>query len=437
MPGLSPICRAWRYSERGAGRPPDLSTRLAPPYDLVSADVKRRLLAADPTCAASIDVPHLPVDRVGPETSYRRARETFDQWRTDGTLHALDRPVLGVLRQTFRDGSSVLRRHALLADLPLEALGGSAGLFAHEETRSGPRGDRFALLRALRVQTSPIFGLFSDSDGSVEEARVAVEFASEPTLVGLAMDRTLSELWLVEDESLISGLLEAFGRRDVIIADGHHRYVSQLEYVESLGSAAPAAARTCVFALVAQEDTGMSIRAMHHVLGGIEEYRIEAVMAALSDACRFEEAPGGAVDLVDRVARAWFERSNPVGLIDFATRRCFIMTSRVIDPLVEKFPEAPEAWRRCGPVVCEHLLVQRTLRDRLNGGREPLRQPVFDAADLEAGPSILPGAQLGLVMLPVSLADVLTIAPSGRLLPANSTFFWPKMPTGLIFKSLE
>ncbi len=437
MPGLSPIRHAWRYAGESGGRPADLSSRLAPPYDLISGGLKRRLLAADARCAAAIDVPHLPVDRIGPESAYLRARETFQSWIAQGALRAIERPVLGVLRQTFRDGSSVLRRHALIADLPLAGLGSGAGLYAHEETRSGPRGDRFALLRALRVQTSPIFGLYGDADGSVEEACREIEFSDAPTMVGLAADRTLSELWLVEQEDAVSRLIGAFGRRDVIIADGHHRYASQLEYVESLGPALPAAARSCCFALVAQEDTGMSIRAMHQVLGGVEGYRIEAVMEALQEACRFDEVPGGAAGLVDHVARAWFERSHPVGLVDFASRRCFVMTSRVIDPLAEEFPEAPETWRRCGPVVCEHLLVRRVLRDRLNGGREPLRQPAFDAADLEDGESILPGAQLAIIMLPVSLADVLTIAPSGRLLPANSTFFWPKMPTGLIFKSLE
>jgi len=181
----------------------------------------------------------------------------------------------------------------------------------------------------------------------------------------------------------------------------------------------------------------MSIRAMHHVFGDIDRFSIQAVFEAMDDLCRFEEVPGGPSELAEHVARAWFERSHPIGLVDFASRRCFVMTTRFIDPLAEQFPEAPETWRRAAPVVCERLLVRRTLCEQLNGGKELSRRPVFDVADLEQPDRTLPGAQLGVVMLPVPLAEVLAIAPSGDLLPPNSTFFWPKMPTGLIFKSLE
>ncbi len=437
MPGIAPIRRAWKYVEEGSGRPCDISTRIAPPYDLVTSELRERLVAADARCSVVIDVPQLPVNRVGPGAAYAAARQTFESWAEQGVLRRLEEPVLGLLRQTGRQGRHVVRRHAVLAELPLTPLGAHAGLYAHEETGSGPRGDRLALLRALRVQTSPVFGLYSDEGGGVEEIVRHVEVHREPRLVGLGADHTLSELWLVEDARTQEALAAAFGHRDVIIADGHHRYVSQLAWLESIGSRASEAARSCVFALVAQEDPGMSIRAMHHLLGGMPGLRIDAVAAALNDLCRIEEVEGGPADLPGHLERAWYERSNPIGLVDYGMRRCFVMTTREIDPLAADFPRLPESWRRAGPVIAEHLLVRRTLQDRLNGGRAPVREAVYDIADLEHPDGRLPGAQMGLVMLPVPLADVLAIAPSGCLLPRDSTFFWPKMPTGLLFKSLE
>ncbi len=415
----------------------DVSSRLAPPYDVVSRRMRDRLLHADATNSAAIDVPRLPIDRTGPDAAYARARQTFDSWVEQRVIRRLDRPVFGLMRQTFKDRRYLVRRHAIMADLPLVALDRGEGLYAHEQTDSGPRGDRLALLESLRVQTSPVFGIYSDDEGVMEEIIRARLIHSEPRLVGVAPDGTLSELWLMEDEAFIERLAGAFGTRDVIIADGHHRYASQFAYLQSLGAHATEAARSCMMALVAQEDAGMTIRAVHHVFGDMEAYSIEAIQDELGDVFRFEEVSGGAVELESHVARAWFERSIPMGLIDFARQRSFVMSAIAVDPLAATAPEAPEAWRRAAPVVCQQFIVDRCLRDRCNAGREPARRPVFDLAEMDEPGSRPDGAQLGVVLLPVRLADVLLIASSGYLLPSDSTFFWPKMPTGLLFKSLE
>ncbi len=437
MPGIAPIHHAWMYDPNPAPAGGDISSRLAPPYDVITAPQRRDLLDADPTNSAAIDVPQFPVDRIGPDAAYAQARRTFESWVGRHVIRPLDQPIFGLLRQSFTDGRQVVRRHSVLANLPLVPLGRGAGLFAHEHTGSGPRGDRLALLHAMRVQTSPVFGIYSDADGAVEEFIRGGVLRSEPRLVGVAPDGTLCELWLVEEALEREALAAAFGTRDVIIADGHHRYASQLAHLQSLGPNAPAAARSCMMALVAQEDAGMGIRAMHHVFAGMESFSIHALEEEAGADFRFEEVSGGPEVLRQHVARAWFERSIPMGLIDFQQQRCFVLSAVAIDPLAQAVPEAPEAWRRAGPVVCQRLIVERCLRDRCNGGREVQRRSVFNVADMSDPEALLPGAQLGIILLPVRLTDVLAIAASGFLLPPDSTFFWPKMPTGLLFKSLE
>lgn len=437
MPGIAPIYHAWMYDPGVAPAGGDISTRLAPPYDVVTAKLRNTLLEADPTNSDAIDVPQLPVDRMGPDAAYARARRTFESWVSHRIIRPLDQPVFGLLRQSFGDGRSVVRRHSVFASLPLVSLGPGAGLYAHEHTDSGPRGDRLALLKATAVQTSPVFGIYSDADGEVEEFIRTRIIRSEPRLVGVSPEGTLSELWLIEETAECSALAAAFGSRDVIIADGHHRYASQLAYLQSLGPGAPTAARSCMMALVAQQDAGMAIRAMHHVFAGMESFSIEALAEETSDTFRFEEVSGGPVELHDHVVRAWFERSIPMGLIDFQHQRCFVVSAIAVDPLAAAVPEAPEAWRRAGPVVCQRLIVERGLRDRCNRGCEVQRHSVFNVAEMDDPNALLPGAQLGVILLPVRLADVLVIATSGFLLPPDSTFFWPKIPTGLLFKSLE
>lgn len=437
MPGIAPIHHAWMYDKGVAPAGGDISTRLAPPYDIVTDRLRNDLLEADPTSSAAIDVPQLPVDQVGPDAAYARARRTFESWVQQRIIRPLDQPVFGLLRQSFADGRSIVRRHGVLANVPVAPLGRGAGLYAHEHTGCGLRGDRLALVKAMAIQTSPVFGLYSDDEGTVEEFIRSRIIRSEPRLVGVSPDGTLSELWLVEEASERQALTVAFGSRDVIIADGHHRYASQEAYLQSLGPEAPAAARSCMMALVAQEDAGMGLRAVHHVFAGMESFSIQTLEEEAGGLFRFEEVSGGPVELHEHVARAWFERSIPMGLIDFQQQRCFVVSAIEVDPLAATVPEAPEAWRRAGPVVCQRLIVERCLRDRCNSGRDPQRRAVFNVAEMSDPNALLPGAQLGIILLPVRLADVLVIATSGFLLPPDSTFFWPKLPTGLLFKSLE
>jgi len=192
-----------------------------------------------------------------------------------------------------------------------------------------------------------------------------------------------------------------------------------------------------MMALVAQEDAGMGIRAMHHIFAGMESFSIQTLEEEAGGDFRFEEVGGGPAELYEHVARAWFDRSIPMGLIDFQQQRCFVVSAIAVDPLAAMVPNAPEVWRRAGPVVCQRAIVERCLRDRCNGGREVQRRAVFNVADMNDPDALLPGAQLGIILLPMRLADVLAIAASGFLLPPDSTFFWPKMPSGLLFKSLE
>lgn len=437
MPELAPVHQPWMYSGNDAPLQRDISTRLAPPYDIVTGRLRERLLKTDPANGAAIDVPRLPGERTASDAAYADARRTLDAWIERGVISPCPHPVVGVLRQTFRELGQVVRRHGIVVDMPLAPLGRDSGLYAHEETGSRLRGDRLALFNALRVQTSPVFGMYSDEEGGVDEFIRDRLIRTEPRVVGVSPDGTLCELWIVDDARHLNWLTQAFGSRDVIIADGHHRYASQLAYLDSLGPSAGPAARSCMMALVAQEDPGMTIRAVHHVFAGITAFSMERLIAESSQWLQVEAVPGGPAELESHVMRAWFERSIPIGLIDFTNRNCFVASTLEVDPLATVEAAAPEVWRRSAPVVCRKLIVEQVLRQSFNEGRKPVRRPVFDVADLDDPESVLSGAQLGVIMLPMKLTDVLSIAATGFLLPADSTFFWPKIPTGLLFKSLE
>ncbi|HSL34986.1 MAG TPA: DUF1015 domain-containing protein, partial [Candidatus Limnocylindrales bacterium] len=230
MPEIRPF-RGLRYSADSIG---DLAAVTAPPYDVVDADEQQRLLARHPKNVVRLDLPTVePEDE--PDDRYRRAARTLAAWRSDGTLHKDPRPSLYVYEQTYRvPGAAVERtQRGFFARLRLEAYGPGSGIRPHERTLEGAREDRYRLLRATGVNTSPVVGLYSDESGGAAAALTAL-VADPATTVVTDDDGVVHRLWVVaagdDDSDPVHDLMTAAGRGPITIADGHHRYETALRY---------------------------------------------------------------------------------------------------------------------------------------------------------------------------------------------------------------
>ena len=232
MPNLRPF-RALRYEPSRVG---DLGAVVAPPYDVIDPSTRQRLVARHPANVVRLD---LPVEELGdgPDDRYRRAARTLATWRSDGTLRKDPHPSIYAYEQRYRvpgtDADRVQR--GFFARLRLESYGPDAGVLPHERTLSGPKEDRYKLLRATGVNTSPVVALFDDPSGGTAERLAAV--VAGPSDVDVADDDgVVHRLWALPASgdgpaSIVAGaLLEAAGAGPVTIADGHHRYETALRY---------------------------------------------------------------------------------------------------------------------------------------------------------------------------------------------------------------
>ncbi len=142
---------------------PDLSLVVAPPYDVIDAAERERLVARHPANVVRLD---LPAEELGdaPDDRYRRTARTLAAWRSDGTLHKDPHPSIYVYEQAYRvPGTDVMRtQRGFFARIRLEPFGPDSGVLPHERTMSAPREDRYKLLRATGVNTSPVVGLYED-----------------------------------------------------------------------------------------------------------------------------------------------------------------------------------------------------------------------------------------------------------------------------------
>ena len=445
MPTVYPF-RAVQYAQ-GRG---DLSRFVAPPYDVLDAAGKAALLAKDPRNVVAIDLPHTPAKELGPPEAYQKAADLYRGYLGDGTLSRREQPAMFASRQTFRGGQGKTYQRSgmacCVATVPFGPQAGG-GILPHEETFSGPKEDRLALMKATRAQLSPIFGLHADDQGRATALLQKVMAAKAPDATATTGDGVLHEVWTIGDGSTLRAYQDALAGEDIFIADGHHRYNTALNYLRGLeehGSVpADHPGRRCMMVLVGMNDPGLAIWPTHRVLGGMKGYTFAAFAAAAQGVLNIQEA-GGDIKRLEAAMRGRPEASV-VGLYDFASGKCYTASFVQPDPLKAKFGGKPEAWRKLDVALIQYVIVEQVCQPRLNAG-QPVRwafpHTIDEVAAIGSGQETGAGggasfAQIAVIVKPTPLEAVKVVSRAGELMPQKSTFFYPKLATGLFVNPLE
>ncbi|MEM1107736.1 MAG: DUF1015 domain-containing protein [Planctomycetota bacterium] len=426
MPRLHPL-HAVRYaSDDGLDSVSfDLSSKIAPPYDVLDEGPKAALLEKDGDNIVAVDLPVTPPKTVGPDEAYAAAGELYRRWLSDGVLTRDDRPGVVVYEQAYELEGQTVRRRGLFAGLGVEEFNQPNGIFRHEMTIAGGIGDRTKLMEATKAQLSPIFGIYPDPRKQAVAILNEVCESREPDYHGTtANDGVAHRCWAVHDEATLATLSEFFAQTEVFIADGHHRYTTALqfskEYPELPG------AGSCLFVLVAAEDPGMIVLPTHRVVCGLQEFvwsELEAVLKA-DGRCTLGGDPSTArFGLYDPVS------GNTIGL------------DTTDDVLAEAFGDKPEVWRSLDVAVLHEWLIQRVLRPNFGGANDggigfKYTADVEEMMRLAAEPDPA-GARIGVVMRGTPLESVMAVSRADEVMPPKSTYFYPKLATGLVISPLD
>jgi uncharacterized protein (DUF1015 family) len=417
MAQIEPL-RALHYDLRKTGGPHSV---LAPPYDVIDAEQRATLEARSPYNVVRID---LPQDNGDP---YQHAAQLLAQWRAEGVLTQDDEPAIWPLAQDYEgpDGKRRTRR-GFLARVRVEEYG-AGRIRPHERTHPGPKEDRLRLTRATRTNLSPIFSLFSDPAGA---AWKALEPATEqpPWAEAIDDDGTVNRLWRMNDPQAIATVQAALTERELLIADGHHRYETARVYAEEVGGEGPH--RYVLMCLVALQDPGLTVFPTHRLVRGLRPDQHEALAAALrrdfeiealADTAALAPQPGSAVR---------------IGYIDSHFKRPFMLTLK--DPAIADaaLPEHAEPYRQLDTAVLEALILKGTLKmtdediDHLAG--------LGYARDFEQALELVGSGEYdaAFFMAPTPVERVQAVAAAGESMPPKSTYFFPKVPTGLLFNPL-
>jgi uncharacterized protein (DUF1015 family) len=399
----------------------------APPYDVIDAAGRARLLARSPYNAVAIDLPK-PFDPADPDYEpegdpYEKAAQTIADWRREGVLVDDTEPAFWALTQDYTapDGNSY-SRHGILGRVRVEDYE-SGTVRPHERTHPGPLEDRLKLTRATHLNLSPIFSL------STEDAWPLVEPAIQGEPWGEATDEdgTVNRVWRVADPAIVAAVSERLAGSQLLIADGHHRYETARAYRDEVGG--EGLHNYTLMALTGLDDPGLTVFPTHRLLSGFaddpeRQRKLGSGLRELfevTEVSREEIDPGGE------------EGVGVFGLYDSFHKQAYRLRLKDTAELDRLLEGKPEPYRRLDSAILETLVLKGLagLSDHDIDARNGLEyaKSVADAlARVDDG-----DYDVALIQRPVPVEQVKAIAETDENMPPKSTYFFPKVMTGMVF----
>jgi uncharacterized protein (DUF1015 family) len=417
MADVQPL-RALHYDLAEVGSLDDVA---APPYDVIDPEQRRRLADRSPYNVVRVDLPEAGSDG---RDMYANAAAILERWQQEGAVVRDEEPALWTLTQDYTgpDGRA-LTRHGVFARVRVEDYG-PGRIRPHERTHPGPKEDRLRLTRATEANLSPIFSLYDDPT----DATAGVLNAAEPFGEQTDDDGTVNRLGRVTDPAAIEAFRRALEPAELLIADGHHRYETARVYAEEIGGEGEH--RYVLMCLVALQDKGLTVFPTHRLIRDTTPQTQEALGTTLRELFTVEE-----IDQAD-LRPPDDEGPLTMGYIDSHFKRAFRLTLKDQSSADEALADMPEAYRHLDTAVLEALVLKGPLglsEDDISH----LEGLGYSRTDDEALQLVLTGEyDAAFFLRSTPIAQVRAIAAAGVNMPPKSTYFFPKVPTGLLFNPL-
>ena len=424
MPEIRPF-KGLRYDPETAG---DMGGIICPPYDIIPSSMQQELYDSSGYNAVRLELPK-------EDDPYGAAAERLAQWVQEGALMQDDEPALYPYFQTYTDpeGNTYTRKGFFCA-LRLHEFS-EKKVLPHERTLSGPKKDRLNLFKRTQANISSIFGLYADEE--LQADRAIEEFAdSHEPVVDAAFQGVRNRLWKMTDHDIVATVQQVLLDRQVYIADGHHRYETGVNYRNLRAEENPSHTgdepyNFILIYLANIFDEGLIIFPLHRMVHSLEQFSPEGLIETLST--NFEVKPlGGREDL-----KLYLEGESSSHVYGVVTSGG-VWGMRLKNPPATLLGDSvPGPLLQLSVVVLHELILQRMLgitpeamRSQANLVYEEDDRKVFDA--VENG-----DIQVGFIVKPTTVQQVRDISQAGEVMPQKSTYFYPKIMTGLVMHRLK
>jgi uncharacterized protein (DUF1015 family) len=431
--------RGFRYDLARVG---PLSDVIAPPYDVIDSTLQQSLYDRSPYNVVRLILnKETPADSAS-DNRYTRAAQALRDWTADGVLAQDSARCLYVYHQEFEAEGKRYTRKGFMARVRLEKFG-AGRIYPHEETMSGPKADRLKLFHATNMNLSQIFGLFPDEAGEVQ---AKLDAAIARTLPIQATDHlgVVSKLWPIADQHVISAMSSLLAPKPIFIADGHHRYETALKYLDEKQQAgeapnADAPANFVLMMLVSMHDPGLVILPTHRLLAFPPPVRGEFDSQQLRNliGAEFEMETVGTGPDAARSTWEWIEADGTQDLLGFGTASDGVWQIgrfRAAPLMAELATDHSAPWRSLAVAVLQRVILEKKFPEA--DIKSPACQYVHllrEAIDAVTAKQ----CQLAVLVPPATMQHVEQIAGNLEKMPPKSTYFYPKLLSGLVFHSLK
>jgi uncharacterized protein (DUF1015 family) len=399
-----------------------LSAVSAPPYDVIDAAQRAELLQRSPFNVVEID---LPVAHDEGSDPYLHAAETLEEWTLAGILTRDRDPTMWALSQQYEGPDGVTRtRNGILARVGVDDYG-PGRIRPHERTQPGPKQDRLDLTRATRHNLSPIFSLTTRDAWP----HVADGLGEAPWAEVTDEDGTVHRLWPISDPAIHAAVSEELREAELLIADGHHRYETARAYRDEVPGEGPQ--NYTLMALTGLDDPGLTVFPTHRLLSGIRDADLrDHFDRGLAENFEMEETDRDGLDPDGREGIGCF------GYADARTGRLYRLALRNPDRLDSLMEGRSDAYRSLDAAILEKVVLDGILG--LSEADVEAKRGIGYAKTIDESLSALDDGshQAAFVLRATPVEQVREVAAAGETMPPKSTYFFPKLLSGMVFNPL-
>lgn len=435
MPNIQPF-QGLRYNLAQVG---DLSDVVAPPYDVISPEYQDELYAKHPNNVVRLILNKMNPDDDEANNRYTRAARTLKDWKAEGVLQRDDQPALYVYHQIFTVGGKEYCRKGFMCGCEATPFG-EGMIFPHEITMSGPKLDRLMLTTACKTNFSQIFGLYPDAENEVQNI-LEDAVRGEAPLEATDKDGVVNRMWIVDDPDVVSKVVALMGPKPIFIADGHHRYETACNYRKQVREQGELTldhpANYVLMVCIAMEDPGLIVMPTHRLFKNVPSFSQEELISKVGDCFRVSTVGEG----YRTAHRAWaeIEMLEDQGTMALYTAKdgkwnLLQLTDAGREKMAEVAKEHQPEWQELGVAILHSLVIDTLLG--LKGHEKPkyVHEVEEVVETLKSEPETYPLAAL---VMPATVQQIQDLSMVRERMPAKSTYFYPKLISGFVFKPLE
>ncbi|MEC8556912.1 MAG: DUF1015 domain-containing protein [Planctomycetota bacterium] len=439
-----PRIRAFRGLRYNLAQVGSLSDVIAPPYDVVDGTLQQQLYDNSPFNFIRLELTKREDEEGDGNAVYDHAATLFRQWIRDGVLQHEPDPAVYVYHQVFNYLGETYTRRGFMTRVELVRFG-EGNIYPHEKTHSKAKDDRLRLTRACQANMSQIYGLYPDPSN---EAQNLLEEHVVGTAALEAEDHlgVTHRLWPVTDQDLISKVASLVEDKPMFVADGHHRYETACNYRDELaeqnGGSLPSdhPANFVLTMVMSMDDPGLIVLPTHRLLNGVQELDSDELRSQLGDAFDCENAGDGP----EAAHKVWkqIEELDDQGAFGLFTSKdqkwtLVMANSNTAAKMEEIASDQSDDWRNLGVAMLHGLIIDELLG--MKGHPKPnyvhLVEEVVGGLQgkLEGDQEY----QLAALVMPATVEDIRKVSLHEERMPAKSTYFYPKLLSGLVVNPLD